>query len=503
MSDAPARPVVAFRVGARIEPWQRRAGEALAAIGLAPSAWISRPAGAAAASAAHLVDETAPGLDRRLVELGVELMIDLSLSPPPLDWPVREIWQPRFGHTARCAPPVGEELERGERGLLLRLVRIEEPLVGTVLEEGTVKLVGYDLERSRTRILETLARWPARVLAERRASGIRRDLGRIALAREVAREPARLGSWRLRATVRRLAECALDEHWRLGVAEAEAGEILAGFDARRIRWLSEHEGLWLADPVAAADGWVFAEAFDLRARRGFLVRTRLEPEEPVETVLALPHHLSWPFLVEYGGARYLLPEAAADGRLRLFRADPFPHRWVPDRVLIEDFAGVDPVLFRHAGRWWLFAGDRRDQDETRLYLFFAEDLFGPWRPHPMSPVKDDLGSARSAGPVFAHAGRLYRPAQDCSRTYGGAVVINRIERLDPEVFREVAVARLEPDPHGPCPHGLHTLLVLPGRIVVDGKRHRWSLRALITNLRASWREARASVRTAQPERSSA
>ena len=54
-------------------------------------------------------------------------------------------------------------------------------------------------------------------------------------------------------------------------------------------------------------------------------------------------------------------------------------------------------------------------------------------------------SARPAGPIFAHEGRLYRPAQDCSRTYGGAVVIHRIEALTPEIFREVAVARLDPE----------------------------------------------------------
>ncbi len=37
-------------------------------------------------------------------------------------------------------------------------------------------------------------------------------------------------------------------------------------------------------------------------------------------------------------------------------------------------------------------------------------------------------------------GALYRPAQDCSVTYGGAVVINRIDRLTPEEFSEQPVS---------------------------------------------------------------
>ena len=40
--------------------------------------------------------------------------------------------------------------------------------------------------------------------------------------------------------------------------------------------------------------------------------------------------------------------------------------------------------------------------------------------------------------------RLYRPTQDCSRHYGGAVVIQRIDVLTTEWFHETPVARIEP-----------------------------------------------------------
>jgi hypothetical protein len=79
-------------------------------------------------------------------------------------------------------------------------------------------------------------------------------------------------------------------------------------------------------------------------------------------------------------------------------------------------------------------------------------------------------------------GMLHRPAQDCSRTYGGAVVINRIERLTPEEFVERPVRHLAPAAHGPYPHGLHTLSGAGNVTLVDGKKHVMSVNMLMARL---------------------
>src|SRR5581483_1822859 len=175
-------------------------------------------------------------------------------------------------------------------------------------------------------------------------------------------------------------------------------------------------------------------------------------------------------------------------RVQLFRAEPFPHRWVPDAVLLENFAGADATVHFHQGRWWLFVGNHDDQDETKLFVFHAPDLRGPWLPHAGNPVKCDLRSARPAGPLFSMEDGLYRPAQDCSDTYGGAIVINRIERLTPDEFSEQPVKRLTPAAQGPYPHGLHTLSGAGEVTLVDGKRHALSAAALTTHLQRIGRQ---------------
>src|SRR6202012_3975321 len=173
----------------------------------------------------------------------------------------------------------------------------------------------------------------------------------------------------------------------------------------------------------------------------------------------------------------------AQRRVQLFRAAPFPYHWEADSVLLDRFAGADATVCQHNGRWWLFVGNHDDQDETKLFVFHAADLRGPWLPHAANPVKCDLRSARPAGPLFLVDGALHRPAQDCSRTYGGAVVINRIERLTPEEFREYPGQHLAPAAQGPYPHGLHTLSGAGNVTLVDGKKHVMSVSTLVARLR--------------------
>jgi hypothetical protein len=214
-------------------------------------------------------------------------------------------------------------------------------------------------------------------------------------------------------------------------------------------------------------------------------------------------HVSYPHLVSHEGQIYCLPEISATRRVQLFRADPFPERWLPDRILLQSFAGADATVYRHGGRWWMFTGNHDDQDETKLYLFHATDLLGPWHPHPLNPVKCDLRSARSAGPLFEHKGALYRPAQDGSTAYGGAVAVNRILALSPTEFAEETVNVLRPARSSQCPDGLHTLTGVGGMTLVDGKRHARSFKRLTWGLKQLALERRRSSAPATHDHRSA
>jgi hypothetical protein len=140
------------------------------------------------------------------------------------------------------------------------------------------------------------------------------------------------------------------------------------------------------------------------------------------------------------------------------------------QTILDGFPAVDPTIVQHDGRWWLFCTHRDVENQTELHLFHADDWRGPWQCHPLNPVKSDARSSRPAGAAFVLGNALYRPAQDCSHRYGGAIAINRIIEMTTTRFREERVLTLHPSPAWPFPDGLHTLNALEDVVVIDALR---------------------------------
>jgi hypothetical protein len=158
----------------------------------------------------------------------------------------------------------------------------------------------------------------------------------------------------------------------------------------------------------------------------------------------------------------------------LYEAEVFPDRWRLRAVLMQDIEAADTTLHldRRTGVWWMFAAvtEHGSSSHDTLSLFHSDRLEGPWQPHPMNPVKLDPLSSRPAGPLVEWEGRLFRPAQDCTASYGSGLVWCEILTLSPEAFEERVVTR-----HAAPPGytGLHTYGRGSGFEVVDFKRRRW------------------------------
>jgi hypothetical protein len=187
-----------------------------------------------------------------------------------------------------------------------------------------------------------------------------------------------------------------------------------------------------------------------------------------------------------------IPEMHQASEIALYEAARFPERWVKIADLIRGLPIVDATLFRVGTLWWLAGSEPTAKGTTcELHLWYADDIIGPWQAHAANPVKVDVRSARPAGTPFFKDGVLYRPAQDCSRTYGGRVVINRVVTLTPTEFQETPAAAVEPDPSGPYPAGLHTLSSAGSGTLIDGNRVVFSpaefRRVLLHFLRSAWR----------------
>ena len=429
----------------------------------------------------------------------VDLVIDFStgpLEPYQLNPPRLGYWTFLYGNEPERIDPGLTEFVGGSRAAYVRLVQLTGSASAVVLREGSVKAVRHSLRATRKRLLDAIVDWPGQLLKHRWQPPTPLTTVRLhrrgVLASFGLRTMLPL-AW-IRNILTRIGQEMTREQWAVGVIAEPVANVCQSFDPAQIRWLPTPADGFLADPFGLTrdDGTlvIMAEALSWQEGRGRIVTFESRPDGEVtspQDVFAFTSHASYPQLIEHGGAVYCIPETLAQRRVQLFRADPFPSRWVLDSVLLENFAGADATVCRHDSRWWLFVGNHDDQDEAKLFVFHATDLRGPWLPHAANPVKCDLRSARPAGPLFLVDGVLHRPAQDCSLTYGGAVVINRIERLTPEEFVERPVRHLAPAAHGPYPHGMHTLSGAGNVTLVDGKKHVISRQALTARVRLAVR----------------
>ncbi|MGH7090793.1 MAG: glucosamine inositolphosphorylceramide transferase family protein, partial [Stellaceae bacterium] len=299
---------------------------------------------------------------------------------------------------------------------------------------------------------------------------------------------ARRGLRSARDAYRRLF---LLEYWNVGIIEAPIEQVAATGRPLGVRWLpAAPRHRFYADPFAAEDrsDVVMMEEYDYRSAGGRIVALSLEAQSVVPRPIAAfasTQHRSYPYLFTADGTVFCVPETSADNRVMLYRAASYPDKWQRVGTLIDGFAALDSTIFAHDGRWWLVCTSAAPGCEHKLYAWYSETLTGPWRPHRLNPIKEDVTSARPAGRPFPVRGALCRPAQDCSRGYGGAITLNLVVRLTPTCFEEQEIGRIEPVPDSEFPDGIHTICAAGGRTIVDGKRLVFDWRALFLKWRAS------------------
>jgi GT2 family glycosyltransferase len=214
--------------------------------------------------------------------------------------------------------------------------------------------------------------------------------------------------------------------------------------------IARRDDQW-ADPCIVEDAGrrlLFAEEYAPRTDKAVIVCLELMPDgnaKRLGIVLDEPFHLSYPQAFTSAGQWYLTVESGAARRVSLYRASAFPFGWQRLTDLVSGYVCVDPTLHHHEGHWYLFVNVSESGGSTcdELFLFVADELTGPFRPHPLNPIVSDVRRARPAGRLFNHGARLIRPGQDCAASYGAAIVFNEVLELSPTRYIERPLSRLD------------------------------------------------------------
>ena len=429
-----------------------------------------------------------PNFIELLRELDCLLWLDDAAVPASLaNVPAHGVWRFHYGDWVhyRGGPGGFWELHDGSVTSSAMLVRVTAtPDAVIVLREGHLR-TEVNVRRNREQWHRHFVEWAVQAVADVRRGRLRSVSGPPLVSSRRRGAPGALAksTCRVRTAVRRgrslLRDLFVHEQWNIGLIRAPIHAVLSGAQRLHIEWFDaprRHE--FLADPFGVMrDGklTVFCEYLDQRNPRGVIVasdeRGSVASRTPVQIGPDTPVHLSYPYLLEVDGKLLCVPETHEAREVALYELVEFPSRWRKVAALLRDRAVVDATLFRFGGSWWLAASEVASKGKnSELHLWWAPALEGPWTPHAQNPVKVDVRSARPGGTPFVHEGVLYRPAQDCSASYGCRIVVNRVLELTPEEFKEETAVAVEPDKTGPRRAGLHTLSAAGGYTLIDGKR---------------------------------
>jgi hypothetical protein len=332
--------------------------------------------------------------------------------------------------------------------------------------------------------------WPALQLSTTAARGVFQQTARPVFPgnAEISRF---LRRWSLRTSRRWLSNLAFSDQWFIAYQDKHpTSDQSAG-----LKVIVPPNEWSYADPFLyehCGRHYIFFETMSKHQPTNEIWFVELDadgnPSRP-ERALRRDYNISYPFVFQWEGQTYLMPESSQNRTVEVYRPVEFPRRWELAATLVTDVSAVDSTLFERDGKLWLFAAGIGGKDLTcsELSLFHSESLFGPWIAHPKNPIVCDVRRARPAGRLFYERGELIRPGQDCSQCYGYAISLNRIDVLSETDYCETQVGVIQPD-WAPGLSATHTLNMDSRYEVLDGKCliTRYRSAARIRDSRLNW-----------------
>jgi hypothetical protein len=384
--------------------------------------------------------------------------------------PRRAVWSPAFGKHFRLHDnyPCLEEVLAGDEVTTTAL--IERGMGGDspqIMRAAYTAVDPHSIFVTRAQALWAAAQLVAAAL---RDVGLAADLPARPLPREV-REKDRPA---LAVSGERAFQFAISglrhawrglwwrDEWRVHFKTGSGADFRKA-DPAEFTVLPSPKGGFLADPFGVEHSGrtvIFAEEYPYSTRRGVISWVELKdgvPQASPQAALTKPHHLSYPFLIEDEGALYMIPESSAAGTVELYKCHAFPGDWRLEATLLKGLKAVDTTIARVQDKLWMFTAVKRPETRNfdELHLYSADQLTGPWTPHPRNPVRFDARDSRPAGALFKLGDAWIRPAQDGTVRYGRQVKFQRITKLSLTEYSEETLTILSPEML-PGIEGVHT-----------------------------------------------
>lgn len=272
------------------------------------------------------------------------------------------------------------------------------------------------------------------------------------------------------------------ENWNIGFVQYSPEEFVNNKSLLEIKWLQHpYKDRWFADPfiykVSASEIIVFVEEYPFETNIGRLVELVVDRKSfrLINRYLLLEQesHLSYPSIVRKDNNVYVFPENVATGQFSAYLYDEKSHSLLFYKNIIKEPLADATIVQIAEGmeNLYLMTALKSPDVYKNLNLYFSKELFGDYSLYQQSPVSTSSEYSRPAGNWIKVKESWYRPAQDCSKRYGGGISIMRVlsfpTKQQNEEYKEELAFKLEPQ-KGRYGFGIHTINFCDGFCVVDG-----------------------------------
>lgn len=244
---------------------------------------------------------------------------------------------------------------------------------------------------------------------------------------------------------------------------------------KETRIIPNPPGAFMADPFLFThkqQNYLAFEFLPAGSNKGIL---SMMPVNGLETgsmtnILTEAHHLSYPCVFTHHEQCYVIPESKNDHQISCYRLDMDKQTCTDKKTLMTSIDAVDATLLFYNNLYWLFCTVKTgtlSNSGDALMIYYAPAPEGPWQAHQQNPVKLSNREARPAGHFIQENGKLIRPVQDGSYTYGGAIRMMEVQKLTPEIFEEKLHRMILPQEIHPKAKAIHTINQTGNLTVVD------------------------------------
>lgn len=262
--------------------------------------------------------------------------------------------------------------------------------------------------------------------------------------------------------------------WALGLVEGGVSTILSR-NEYPVHWVKMPKDRWFADPfildVTDSEIRLLVEDFEYAKGKGCISLLHISRKNwrirKRNVLLELPTHLSFPSILRRNGDIYVYPENCLSGKLDMYRYDIESETLSFYKTLCND-AIWDSVITTDFGEPLLFTAKRDDYHLDIFKWNTEKEQFFFWQ-----SVVSDSPNSRMGGLLFRYEDSICYPAQDCSKGYGCAIDVKKIEfDSNDKTFRFSLIKKLL-SPHPRMRLGMHTLNEYKGFAVIDVQGYRY------------------------------